>query len=355
MMYRSPHSFFFLRSGAVLVFLWSSLLYAFDLNQGREQGVKAYNQQKYKKAQSLFLKVVQHNSTYAPDYLKLARASYYAEDFELAHVAYLMFFELAPNQRKGSILDEFQGIKHQTDRERVLRRKKAYRDRVEKVLKSINRGEIQGKEGAFQELNQVYQDRIFEPRIRLTVKKLKEALQKQVEHIIHTWFALEEQNQIASLVKFRQFLKEVQNVSWIESEDFSLSQKTIHVLSILYTHPQKALDLLLKIKDSNRNLRMMQVIALGKLKRIDEALDLVSALNEQTQTAPLPQFLLLESQWRSQSDQKQEAGSLFAKTGRMIARQRTKAQTLNPQKSTRSTSKKKMKPSSKSIQPKIQK
>ena len=117
----------------------------FDLNKYREKGVKSYNDQNYAKAKDTFLKVVQHNSTYASDYLKLARSSYYAEDFELAHVAYLMFFELNPNQKKGGILEEFKGVKSKTDRERVLRKKRAYRDRIETVLKQ-NKNAGPGKE-----------------------------------------------------------------------------------------------------------------------------------------------------------------------------------------------------------------
>ena len=303
--------------------------WSFDLAKVRELGIKAYNNQDYQKAKAHFVKVVQHNSTYAPDYLKLARSSYYAEEFELAHVAYLMFFELDPNQKRGGILEEFKGVKSKTDRARVLRRKRAYRDRLESALKKIAKGELQGKEGAFSTLNQVYNDQIFEPRMRLAVKHFKESIVQKVDHFIHLWLSLKEQNSISKLVKFRQWLKEVQKASWIDSEDLKKTRYTLHALSVLYTNPKRALTLLLKIKDWDQTLRLMQVMALGKANRIDEALDLLSALNEQ-QTPPLPHLLLLESQWRAQKGQIKRAGKSFAQAGRLIARQRAQSQQKEP-------------------------
>ena len=91
-----------------------------NLEALRTEGKSHYNAKRYQKAQDSFIRLLQHASTKANDYLKLAYAAYYNQDYEISAIAYRFYFEFKniKKPKDPTYLEIIGKVKNQADLKR---------------------------------------------------------------------------------------------------------------------------------------------------------------------------------------------------------------------------------------------
>ena len=267
----------------------------------RSEGVDQYNNEQYDKAQRTFTRLVQHFSMSTQDYLKLARAAYYNKDYENSSVAYQIYFELKKSKHSG-LQKEHEEVQQHIKNGSDKRRRKAYRSRIEEVLKLIKEEKLFGKRGSLEALKDVHQSRIFEPRFNRAHKRFKRLMINRYMQLLTQWYSLEKQLPLKEATTLLELLEDWGAQTW---GDLDRTKEISEVLKSLINMRRGSMDglkKLLMIKTKDSKIRYAQMIVLSKLNRFEEAYLLADALALQTKGDEHRRFLMMKSLFAVQSD-----------------------------------------------------
>ena len=257
-----------------------------DLGALRNQGKSLYKQKDYRGAELLFIKLVQHNSTNAKDYTFLARSAMRAQNFVVASVAYLIYFDLT-QRPKAKLRNEYKEASKHINKGMDKRKLKAHHGRLEEVLHLIKDGQLSGDRGALAAINDLHRDKVFHPLMNRAHQRFKSQILKRHEQLV---------NQL--LYGGTPHLKDHQNLirrwgsrSWGDYEASQRALNTLKVLSQLKSRPEMVLKGLRDLEQAGVELpksllRQLQLSALIALNRADEVYMMADGLIQQVPSEP---------------------------------------------------------------------
>ena len=242
-----------------------------DLNALRNQGKSLYKNRDYRGAELLFIKLVQHKSTNAKDYTFLARSAMRAQDFPVAAVAYLIYFELT-RRPKAKLRAEYKEVSRNLDRGMAKRKLKAYHNRLEEALHLIKADDLSGEKGALATIDALHRAKIFHPLMNRAHLRFKTQLLKNHDQLIQQLLNGER----VDVKRHQKLLRLWGARSWGDHEHAQKSLNTLKILTQLKSRPEVVLT---EIADLERQgiklpqgrLRQLQLGALMDLNRAEEA------------------------------------------------------------------------------------
>ena len=268
------------------------------MNALRKEGIAHYNGSRYNKAQEAFTTLVQYNSTFAKDYLKLAHAAFSNQNFEVATVAYKIYFELLKEKKqrpKGEVLELYTEAQKKVPKKRGLQLRKHYRSEIERVLHLIKKEALTGADGAIRSLTNLHKTGVIEPRFKLAHKRIKGALTDRYRALLSMWWDPKERVLPQLFKTLLEGVDEWRAQGWSDPQLSGQFSKGLKGLIALYDTPDQALKYLLSSKHAEPQIRYAQTIALIKLKRYEEAHLLASALAKKVTGRDRLQLLTLSA------------------------------------------------------------
>lgn len=252
----------------------ASAKYLLDLDKLRDEGMKYYEQNNYKLAQKSFIQLVQHQSTSSKDYLSLARAAYYAEDFLVSSVAYQIYFELDKKGRSSAAQREYSEVKRQLEGGVEIRKRKSHKNRLEDILKLIKEGAIGGERGALSELIAAHKAGIFDPLLDRAHKKLESVLHQSSTPIL--WRALQGRLSADELKERIKLLTQWSEQTWGGRGEVEPEVIALQIIQQLDRQPELALQGLEELNQLTtdipvewmKDVQLLALIALGKSEEI---------------------------------------------------------------------------------------
>jgi hypothetical protein len=281
------------------------------VNALRKEGIAHYNGSRYNKAQETFTSLVQYNSTFAKDYLKLAHAAFSNQSFEVATVAYKIYFELLKEKKqrpKKETLELYTEAQKKVTKRRGIQLRKRYRSEIERVLHLIKKEALIGANGAIRSLTHLHKTGVIEPRFKLAHKKIKGALIDRYRALLSTWWTPQERVAPQLFKTLLEGVDEWREQGWSDPQLSGQLSKVLRGLIALYDAPDQALKHLSSSKRAEPQIRYAQTIALIKLKRYEEAHFLASALAQKVTGKDRLQLLTLAA----------TAGTLAATAGAQL-------------------------------------
>ena len=211
-----------------------------DIKSLRDDGLRLYDEKNYRLAQKRFIKLVQHHSNSAKDYLHLARTAYYAEDFLISSVAYQIYFELAKRKPASGTRDEYAEVKRQVQGGVDVRKRKAHRKRLDKILSLIKAKELEGDRGALAELIAAHQASFFDPLFDRAHRRMKKVISGQRDKILRG--ILSGQVSEAERKARSELVSKWGQQSWGDPKAAEVETLAIRVFSQLLERPKAALS-----------------------------------------------------------------------------------------------------------------
>jgi hypothetical protein len=267
-----------------------------NLEAVRTEGKSHYNAKRYQKAQDSFIRVLQHTSTKANDYLKLAYAAYYNQNYEISAIAYRFYFEFKKikKPKDPTYLEIIGKVKNQAD----LKRKRLYRVKVEDILHLIKDGKIFGENHAIEAIQELHKNKVIEPRIQRIYYQLKKALHSQFQKILNQWVSSEYLVSEQGLEKYLDGLQVMKRATWgTQADDQNVLMQRIEGVQALIKFKQDP-NLLLKFtqkyNDQNITIKTLQIIALQALKRCEEAYLMSDALSQDHNLASQERLFIMK-------------------------------------------------------------
>jgi hypothetical protein len=241
-----------------------------DLNALRNQGKALYKKRDYRGAELFFIKLVQHNSTNAKDYTFLARSAMRAQDFPVASVAYLIYFELT-RKPKAKLRDEYKEVSKNLDKGMDKRKLKAYHNRLEEVLHLIKDHQMSGKKGALAAIDDLHRARIFHPLMNRAHQRFKSQLFEDHERLVSQLLNGDQ----GSVATHQKLLKQWGSRSWGDHDQAQRALNTLKALAQIKSRPEVVLTGISElerqgVKLPKDRLRQLQLNALITLNRAEE-------------------------------------------------------------------------------------